>query len=151
MVVDESEFAFDLAETYDWENAPGDTRDALLALAQVMATLSPRKARLVMNRYTAIKRTMEARFVARIEPRMKAEENYTHGVVLRAEGRIGASMERLQSAFETWNTIGYKWRAGRAALELAELGAGDAFKLAVRRELTRRPESLFAERARRVA
>ncbi|GAC1501600.1 MAG: hypothetical protein NVS1B2_26800 [Vulcanimicrobiaceae bacterium] len=60
-------------------------------------------------------------------------------------------MERLQTAFETWNAIGYKWRAGRAALELAELGAGDAFKLAVRRELTRRPESLFAERARRVA
>jgi len=39
----------------------------------------------------------------------------------------------------------------RAALELAELNAGDVFRLAVRRELKRRPDSLFSSRARLVA
>ena len=38
-----------------------------------------------------------------------------------------------------------------AALELTELDAGDVFRLAVRRELKRRPNSIFSVRARLVA
>jgi len=47
--------------------------------------------------------------------------------------------------------IAFEWRAARAALELAEMDAGNVFRLAVKRELHRRPDSLFAERARKVA
>ena len=79
------------------------------------------------------------------------KEAYAHGVVLRAEGRLAASVERLSAAFATWDRIGYEWRAGRAALELAELDAGEVFRLAVHRELRRRPQSVFSERARLVA
>lgn len=82
---------------------------------------------------------------------MQAEEDYTHGLVLRAEGRLDASAERLRAAFSTWQQIGYAWRAARAALELAELGAGEVFRVAVRRELRERPQSVFATRARLIA
>jgi len=47
--------------------------------------------------------------------------------------------------------IAFEWRAARAALELAEMDADNVFRLAVKRELHRRPDSLFAERARKVA
>lgn len=151
MVTEEIENAIELSESFDWNEAAGDSRDALLVLAQSAAHLFPNKARRALDRYSAITRSMDITYAARIEPRARAEEDYTHGVVLRSEGRLGASMERLESAFKTWDSIGYAWRAGRAALELAELGAGEVFRLAVRRELHRRPESPFAKRARLVA
>jgi hypothetical protein len=94
---------------------------------------------------------MDGRFAARFEVRVRAEEAYTHGLVLRAERREAAAIERFRSAFEMWRGIGYDWRAARAALELAELDAGDAFRAALRRELVVRPASLFASRALLVA
>jgi len=105
----------------------------------------------MLDRHIALRNSIDVTFAARIEPRARAEEAYTQGLVLRSEGRITASMERLEVAFETWKTIGYEWRAARAALELTELEAGDVFRLAVRRELFQRPDSIFSMRARLVA
>jgi len=151
LVVEEIEHALNLAHGYDWENAAGDSRDALLFLAQAAAAIAPVGARAMIDRYSAIRKSMDITFTARLEPRARAEEAYTQGLVLRAEGRLTASAERLQAAFETWESIGYEWRAARAALELAELDAGDVFRLAVRRELIQRPDSVFSGRARLVA
>lgn len=151
MVTEEVEYALDLARGCDWERAAGDSRDALLVLAQVAAPLARIRAREMLDRYTSIRNAMDASYIARIEPRARAEEAYTHGLVLRAEGRPTASIERLRVAFEIWETIGFDWRAARAALELAELDGGDVFRLAVRRELVRRPDSFFSGRARLVA
>ncbi|GAC1398093.1 MAG: hypothetical protein NVS2B8_06390 [Vulcanimicrobiaceae bacterium] len=151
MVVEEVQHALKIANRFDWETSAGDTRDALLVLAQVAAPVAAAQARQVLDRYTAIRNTMDITFAARSEPRARAEEAYTHGLVLRAEGRIAASTERLEVAFQTWKAIGYDWRAARAAIELAELNAGDVFRLAVRRELSERPDSIFSPRARLVA
>lgn len=151
MVIEEIEHALDEARGFDWEKAAGDSRDALLVLAQAAAPMAPSRARETLDRYTAIRNSMDSTFAARVEPRARAEEAYTHGLVLRAEGRLAASEERLKAAFETWESIGYEWRAGRAALELTELNAGEIFRLAVRRELFRRPDSVFSARARLVA
>jgi len=151
MVTEEIEHALGIANAFNWDFAGGDSRYALLTLAQVAAPIEVALARKSLNRYNGIRTAMDATFAARIEPRIRAEEAYTHGLVLRAEGRIDASTERLRSAFETWNRIGYEWRAGRAALELAEMNAGDMFRLAVHRELRTRPDSIFAARARLVA
>ena len=151
MVIEEIEYAVKIANGFDWEKAAGDSRDALLFLAQVAAAIAPVDAREIVDKYTAIRNSMDITFAARIEPRARAEEAYTHGLVLRAEGRITGSMERLEVAFETWKSIGYEWRAARAALELAELDAGEMFRLAVRQELFRRPDSIFSGRARLIA
>lgn len=151
MLVEEIDYALGLARHFDWETAPGDTRDALLVLAQAAAAIEPARARQALDRYASIRNAMDATFAARVEPRARAEEAYTHGLVLRAEGRPAASAERLTTAFEIWDRIGFAWRSGRAALELAELDAGDIFRQAVRRELIRRPNSVFSARARLVA
>jgi len=151
LVLEELEHALNAASTFNWEEAAGDSRDALLVLAQAAAATAPVAAREMLDKYLAIRNAMDITFAARIEPRARAEEAYTHGLVLRAEGRIAASAERLQVAFETWENIGYEWRAARAALELAELDAGEVFRLAIRRELFQRPDSIFSMRARLVA
>lgn len=151
MVVEEVEYAVKIASDFDWEKAAGDHRVALLTLAQVAASVAPADARAMLDRHIAIRNSIDTTFAARIEPRARAEEAYTQGLVLRAESRITASMERLEVAFETWKNIGYEWRAARAALELAELEAGEVFQLAVRRELFQRPDSIFSSRARLVA
>jgi len=151
MALEETEHALNIADRYDWNKAPGDYRLALLVLAQAAASLTPVRARETLDRYTGIRNSMDATFAARIEPRARAEEAYTHGLVLRAEGRLTVSKERLQFAFETWEAIGFKWRAARAALELAELDAGELFRRAVRREVIQRPDSVFSARARLVA
>jgi len=151
MAMEELEHALTLFDGYNWEQAAGDTRLILLPLAQVAASIAPVRAREVLDRYCKLRNAMDAAYAARIEDRVHAEDAYSHGVVLRSEGREAASTDRLQFAFATWESIGYEWRAARAALELAELGAGDVFRLAVARELRRRPESLFATRARLAA
>ena len=151
MVAEEIEHAVEVANGFDWGQASGDSRDALLFLAQAAAAIAPVDAREMVDRYTAIRNSMDITFAARLEPRARAEEAYTQGIVLRAEGRIAASKERLEVAFETWTSIGYEWRAARAALELAELDAGEVFRLAVRQELFKRPASIFSGRARLIA
>ncbi len=151
MAREEIAHALEIAETFDWADAAGDYRNALLNLAQVAAPVAPARARAMLDRYSAIGKRMDPLFASRIESRARAEESYTHGLVLRAEGRLDASAERLHSAFATWAGIGYAWRAARAALELAELDRGDVFRLAVRRELQLRPNSVFSARARLVA
>jgi len=150
MAHEEISHALSLAEKFTWSDAAGDSPNALLNLAQVAAPLGAAQARSMLERYTSIGKAMDPLFAGRVEARVRAEEAYTHGLVLRAEGRFGASAERLHSAFATWNGIAYSWRAARAALELAELDAGDVFRLAVRRELSARPNSVFSARARLV-
>ena len=151
MVAEEIEHAVEIANGFDWGRASGDSRDALLFLAQAAASIAPIDAREMVNRYIAIRKSIDITFAARLEPRARAEEAYTQGLVLRAEGRITASKERLEVAFETWTSIGYEWRAARAALELAELDAGEVFRVAVRQELFKRPASIFSGRARLIA
>lgn len=151
MLIEEIHHATKLARAFDWEVAVGDTRSALLTLAQVAAPIEVASAREMLDRHTAIRNAIDSTSLARMEPGTRAEEAYTNGLVLRAEGRLAASAERLQAAFETWGAIGFEWRAARAALELTELDAGDVFRLAVRRELHQRPNSVFAMRARLVA
>ncbi len=133
MAHEEISHALSLAEKFTWSDAAGDSRNALLNLAQVAAPLGAAQARSMLERYTSIGKAMDPLFAGRVEARVRAEEAYTHGLVLRAEGRLGASAERLHSAFATWNGIGYSWRAARAALELAELDAGDVFRLGATR------------------
>ena len=90
MVIEEVEHALDIADAFDWEKAAGDYRVALLTLAQAAASISGSRARMTLDRYTSIRNAMDGTFVARVEPRARAEEAYTHGLVLRAEGRLSA-------------------------------------------------------------
>ena len=151
VAAEETEHALLLADAFDWNAAAGDSRNALLELAQAAAVVSPDRARAVLKRYTSLRSSVPARFASRLEVRVRAEEAYSEGLVLRAEGQVSASLDRLASAFRSWNAIGYAWRAARAALELAELDAGEVFRHAVRHELHVRPHSVFADRARLVA
>jgi len=151
LLVEEVERALNIADYYNWETAPDDYQLYLLPLAQVAAAIAPARARNLLTKHSTIRNAMPATFAARNELRVRAEEAYSHGIVLRVEGREAASIERLRFAFETWDAIGYEWRAACAALELAELRAGDVFRLAVARDLRRRPDSLFSARARQVA
>jgi hypothetical protein len=50
-------------------------------------------------------------------------------------------------AFEKWKSFGCSWRAALAAIELAELGAGEEYAAFARAEARQRPHSWFAERA----
>jgi len=151
MAAEELEYALKLSRECRWDATADDQRETLLYLAEAVSFLSAAHGREVLERYANIGTAMSAAVASRLEARVRAEEAYAHGVVLRAEGRLAASVERLSAAFATWDRIGYEWRAGRAALELTELDAGEVFRLAVHRELRRRPQSLFSERARLVA
>ena len=140
MLIEELTYATKLARAFDWESSAGDTRYALLTLAQVAAPIEVGNAREMLDRHTAIRNAIDSTSLARVEPGTRAEEAYTNGLVLRAEGRLAASVERFQATFETWGAIGFEWRVARAALELTEFDAGGVFRLAVRRELQQCPK-----------
>lgn len=151
MALEEIDYAFKIADQYDWRKAPDDYHLSLLLLSQAAASLAPARARHTLDRYAGIRNSMDASFTSRSEPRFRAEEAYTQGLILRAEHNVLTATERFRVAFEIWKQIGFDWRAARAAVELAELNAGEVFRLAVRQEIFTRPNSIFAERARLVA
>ena len=138
--------ALDLAERFDWEQSVREDRTALVRLAQAAAPLETVRARAALDRYANLQPT-SLPYVAHNDVLARAEEAFASGVVARAEGDIRQATDHLLVAFESWNGIGFAWRAARAALELAEIDGSDTFHECVRRERKMRASSWFAKRA----
>jgi hypothetical protein len=82
------------------------------------------------------------------DDRARLDETTADATICRAEGNLTRATLLFQQAFELWKELGYNWRAALAAIELAELGAGDEYAEFALAEAARHPNSWFAQRAR---
>ncbi len=145
---EELERCQDLATRIDWERISGDERMGLLFLAQALAPHRARAGRTMLERYQRIKSKYSQATLARMDRRIRADEQFTEGVVARAEGNDAAAVRALLDAFEIWNAIGYRWRAALAAIELAALTKDSRYAGYAAAEAAKRPASWLAERLR---
>jgi len=143
---EELEHALEMTRSIDWESTPGDQRVALLTLADALAPVAPDDAREMLNRYRKIRSAMPVLSLSRMDPRVRATENFSEARVARAEGRLDFACDRFRAAFTFWVKAGFVWRAASAATELAVLGAGDQFAAYAKREAGRRSTSWLARR-----
>jgi tetratricopeptide (TPR) repeat protein len=149
VAVEELEHALALSKKFDWDEANVDKRFALLHLAEAAASIAPDEARPALERYRKIRTKLAT--LSQVEPWTAAAEDFTEGLLARAEGNRLKAIDSLLKAHERWSDVLIDWRAAGAAIELAELGAGERFLREARREAVRRPASWLARRVAALA
>lgn len=145
---EELDHADSLAGSVDWNAIHDEQIRALLALSEGLALVSPARARRYHERYRELTANLPGNFLARFDRRARAEEMVAEAKISRAEGNTTRATALLLEAFDTWDSLGYRWRAATAACELGELGAGNAYRAYAEREAARRPQSWLAHRLR---
>jgi len=141
--VEELRYAVELARTVDWPTF-GERHGVLVTLAIAAARQAPADARWALERYRSVRGSQ--RDLGSADPRMAVEISFAEGRLARCEGREAAAIAHLREAFSTAERIGFRWRAQGAAIELAELRAGDHFATFARLEAIQRPTSWLGYR-----
>ncbi|HTV74148.1 MAG TPA: hypothetical protein VME66_10615 [Candidatus Acidoferrales bacterium] len=148
MHAEEIDNAMRLSSKIPWTDLRGEERWALLSLAEVMAPVKPGQAQLCLDLYRRIVRPMDPTFVAASDPRVTAHEKYAHGTVFaQSQEKAPLATPYLQSAFEIWSSIGYAWRASRAAMQLYVLTRDEQYPKYVREHIKEFPKSWLAAEA----
>jgi hypothetical protein len=143
---DAIEYASKLSDTVNW-NHVGEERIGLAQLAQEVAAFDPPRAKMLFDRYRAIKSKLSPGLLNAVDRRPRAYEALAEATVLRANGSVPAAAQRFGEAFKIWDSMGYRWRAATAALPLAELLKLPPYTDYVRREAAERPNSWLQRRA----
>jgi tetratricopeptide (TPR) repeat protein len=144
---EELDHAERLSESVHWESGSRQDCDVLLRLSEALAPESPTRARRLYRRYRALRGKLREH-ASHFDERARLDETTADATICRAEGNTNRATLLFHQAFELWKELGYSWRAGLAAIELAELGAGDEFAELALAEADRHPNSWFAQRAR---
>lgn len=142
--VEEVEHASKVARMIDWSNAV-ERKEALVNLALAAAACATADARWALETYR--KGGVRLWYLGARDARIHAALALADGRVALAEGRDAAAIHHLTLSFETARDIGFRWRAHQAAIELAELNAGEAFATFARTESAKRPQSWLARRS----
>jgi DNA-binding CsgD family transcriptional regulator len=114
-----SRVALASAAALDWDQAPGESRFALLYLAEELASYDPPEAFTVLSRFARISRTMEPRFLGGEHPFRHAAESFSRGVVALALEEPNAFCH-LTTAYETYEMLGFRWRAAETQALLGQ-------------------------------
>ena len=144
---EELDHAERLSESVHWENGSRQDCDVLLQLSEAVASDNPIKARRLYRRYRVLRGRLRGH-AGHFDDRARLDETTADATICRAEGNLTRATLLFQQAFELWKELGYNWRAALAAIELAELGAGDEYAEFALAEAARHPNSWFAQRAR---
>ncbi len=113
--------AAELAATVDWHATRGEERFALSLLAELYSPRDPSLALTYVARYQDTAGGVARILSSHDDRRVDAMEDYSAGVVRRALGETAEAVRLIRRAWDVYDTIGYDWRAGRAALVLADL------------------------------
>ncbi|MDQ2858940.1 MAG: hypothetical protein M3R53_09870 [Candidatus Eremiobacteraeota bacterium] len=142
---EEIEYAAALADCVDW-NDVGEERIGLAQLAGELAAFAPARAGAILSRYRAIGSHLSPYALHNVMRHPRAYENMAEGAVSLALGNNGFAVVNFLAAFDIFDELGYQWLAARAAIELAELDAGERFAEYARCEAQLRPGSWLARR-----
>jgi DNA-binding CsgD family transcriptional regulator/tetratricopeptide (TPR) repeat protein len=119
--------AEEAAEAADWEACADEAVLALLMLAELLAPVDAAKASEYLARFRDTAPIRNSRSLLKNDPRFQAMVEYSTGIVdvHLDDRRLGVS--RIKSALAIFETAGFEWRAGRAALRLYDFSRKPAF------------------------
>jgi len=113
--------AEEIGEGVDWNACQSEERVALLLFAELLSAVDGEKAAYYMGRYNTLDKLGSPVFHFAFDQRLKALSDCTNGLVREANGAPDDAVNRLRSAWSTFDRIGYDWRAGRTAMRLFRL------------------------------
>jgi DNA-binding CsgD family transcriptional regulator len=143
--------AEDLARIIEWNQVEPESRAALMLLAEMFAPIDPEKAALYMARFHTLDPMRQVRDATAIDARWIALAQTIRGTVHLARGDAAAAERELKPAFGTFDRIGYEWRAGKAALALAEATGKSRWHLLAAEKLELYPNSWLYRDLKRTA
>ncbi len=109
------------ADSFDWKDE-GESRTALLVLAQLVAPKMPEVGWSYVERYTEIKTAVTPILsFGSGDQRLHALEQYTAGVVYRYNGKRDEAIDAFKEALRIWRPAKYHWRSALAAFHLGEI------------------------------
>jgi DNA-binding CsgD family transcriptional regulator/tetratricopeptide (TPR) repeat protein len=109
--------AFHAAMILDWRRSPGESRLALLYLAERLAPHELERAQACLAHFSRIESAAAMRYFGGRHALHAALESYSRGVVAAAAGEESAASS-LETAARTFERIGFRWRAADAWLLL---------------------------------
>ena len=138
------------ARETDW-TSPGEERVALLNLVELLADCDTAAGRALLDIYDDIPVTVSPRLALAHDRRMQAMEEYARGTMLSVSGYESAGADLLESAYSTFRSLHYAWRAAAAALRLNAVTGQDAWLRCAREAVAEFPDSSVADQIRRKA
>jgi DNA-binding CsgD family transcriptional regulator len=129
----------------------GEERISLLNLVELVADRDPATAREILSMYDAIPVSVAPALAYAHDCRLSAMEDYARGTVLAVCGDRVEAVERLTSAYTTFCSIGYSWRAAAAALRVHTVTEEDAWLRYASEAVQEFQESSVADQIRKRA
>ena len=136
--------AQEIANRVSWSALDGEERFALSLLAERFSQRDPALALTYYARYKETGKRFAAILSSNDDRRVDAMESYSFGTVRRALGETAEAARLLKRSYKIYDAIGYDWRCGRAALELAALTGDKTWKDRAREKLAAYPNSWLA-------
>lgn len=129
----------------------GDECLTFVVAAEVFAESDPRRSTNAIERFGFARRGIRKSFALADDARTEGMFRYALAVIAERDGRRKHASRHAQAAFDSFDSLGFAWRAARAALVLYRC-SGDPTHLNSARELIRPyPRSFVADDMRRAA
>lgn len=144
--------AEELADTVEWRTTRNEERIGLLLLAEMFAGIDVGRA----AQYMALFRDLGELRAPMLQyghddARLQAQADYSAGVTQLALGNSKSGIKLLRGSYETYDRIGYDWRAGRSALRLFEATGEGGYLQIAGEKLRHYPNSWLADELRKHA
>jgi DNA-binding NarL/FixJ family response regulator len=147
-------YADDLCRRVAWEterDARDDASMALASLAELYSRVDQTKASEYLARFQLFHKHLSSANTRRHDRIDGAFVCGTKGIVSAAQGRLSEAVRSLQESFAIYDEIGFDWRAGRIAIELACVSGNQRYLDDARKKLARYERSWLAEAYREAA
>ncbi len=118
---DELSEADDLLMSVRWRETLDEERVALTLAAELFAPVDSGKAAFYLAQFSELRDAMSPLVLFRYDRRLSALADYAAAVIDINLDNREAARKTLQRVWQTYDEIGYDWRAGRAALWLYDL------------------------------
>jgi hypothetical protein len=139
--------AYRLAMALDWNAHEGEERLTLLWLAENMAYHGMPTATVVADKYKAIGVPIDRRFASPTDQRVRARELDALGTVHVVTGQHLRGLTMLYEALQTWDSLGFAWRAAKTARTIARVTGSENDVANARRHAAPWPNSWLAQAA----
>jgi len=146
--------ADDLSHRVAW-GSERDERDdssiALASLAELFARVDPAKASEYVARFQMFHQRLSAANTRSHDRIDRALVSGTRGAVSAALGKLSEAVRFLEESYAIYDEIGYDWRAGKIATELAAVSGDQRYLEHARKKLARYDKSWLATAYRETA
>ena len=136
--------ALELANKISWGETSDEERTGLLYAAELTAAVNTGEASSLLARFGQIHESFSTRMALRGDARLDAGRAYSTGVVQQALGDVRKAKHFYESAYFTYDELGYAWRAARTALHLYEVTRDASWHELAREKIRDYPQSWIA-------